>query len=175
MHSQQVECPTGWSPMELNVSQAGAASKNTPHEPSSVVVLPSCYFLSDKELHWSWSNLFRECIELGGTLFYATNDLDEAWLTDRLERLPDNTHVPLNIHQKLYASNWSWAPPPPPFGALLFYLNHTSAWFTATTTSIIHIQYQCRRLWDNPYTSIDPQPLSGAYPFITHAKCLSQT
>ena len=65
VHSLQVTCPTGWLPMQLNVSRAGADSKNTPHGPSSVLMLPSCYILSDEGLLLTWVQLHPKCIELG--------------------------------------------------------------------------------------------------------------
>lgn len=111
-HLLQVKCLKGWLPMQLAPNQPNSAIGTASQEPPFLLlVLPGCYHLADTEKDSSWETSYRECNNMGGTLFYATNDLDVAWLSKKLTSLPGQRHVPLNLHRFLYNVNgWAWAP-----------------------------------------------------------------
>ena len=108
--------------MQLTPTQSANGTASASHGLPSNLVLPGCYYLDDNEKMSSWDAAYRECMKLDGnsSLFYATNDLDVAWLADKLLGLQAGRNVPLNIHSFIYsAKGWAWAPPPPSVGSLL--------------------------------------------------------
>ena len=101
--------------MQLTLKQSANGTASASHGLPSSLVLPGCYYLADNEKNSSLEAAYRECMkrDSNSALFYATNDLDVAWLAEMLASLPVNSHVPLNLHRFMYNANgWAWAPPP---------------------------------------------------------------
>ena len=106
--------------MQQMANQSVGVSQGQP----ILLVLPGCYHLSESEKTMSWDEAYHECMTLNGTLFYAANDLDAAWLDKMLAILPVGRNILLNLHSFLYsAKGWAWAPPPPSIGVLLCLLD----------------------------------------------------
>ena len=108
--------------MQLTPKQSANCTASASHGLPSNLVLPGCYYLADNEKQSSWEAAYSECMKLdsNSSLFYAANDLDVAWLADKLASLAVGRHVPLNLHRFMYnAKGWAWAPPPPSVGPLL--------------------------------------------------------